>query len=267
MPPTRPRPATHRSELVTAKRFAATVSYDGSGFAGSQTQPEARTVQGVLETAAQALFGAPTRVELAGRTDSGVHARGQVAAFSAETRLEANTVGRALNAHLPDDVAVRDVREAPPGFDPRRWARRRWYRYTVANGAVRDPLTRRLAWFVEGDLDIQAMGAASAALIGTRDFIACSGKLEPDRTSIRTVFKAGWSSHGCHFLFDIEADAFLPQMVRRLTGALLRVGRGGQDVEEFVRLLDHAAPGAIGPSAPAHGLSLEHVWYDEGYRE
>ena len=251
---------------MTAKRFAATVSYDGSGFAGSQVQPNARTVQEVLEIAAQALFGAPTRVELAGRTDSGVHARGQVTAFSAETRLEATTVGRALNAHLPDDVAVRAVREVPPGFDPRRWARRRWYRYTITNGDVRDPLTRRFAWFVEGDLDIQAMSAASAALPGTRDFVACSGKLETGRTSVRTVFKAGWSSQGCTLLFDIEADAFLPQMVRRITGALVRVGRGGQTVEEFVRLLKEAAPGAVGPTAPAHGLSLEQIWYDEGYQ-
>lgn len=251
---------------MTAKRFAATVSYDGSEFVGSQVQPVGRTVQEVLETAAAALFGAPTRVELAGRTDSGVHARGQVAAFSAETRLEATPVGRALNAHLPDDVAVRDVREVPPGFDPRRWARRRWYRYTVANGEVRDPHARRYAWFVGGDLDLRAMSAATAALIGTRDFVACSGKLEPGRTSIRTVFEAGWSSEGCHLLFDIEADAFLPQMVRRLTGALVRVGRGGLTVEEFVRLLEKATPGAMGPNAPAHGLSLEHVWYDEGYR-
>ncbi len=251
---------------MTATRFAATVSYDGSEFAGSQVQPNTRTVQEVLETAAAALFGAPTRVELAGRTDSGVHARGQVAAFSAETRLAASTVGRALNAHLPDDVAVRALCEVPPGFDPRRWARRRWYRYTVTSGGVRDPLTRRFAWFVEGDLDLQAMNAALAALLGTRDFIACSGKLEPGRTSVRTVFNAGWSSEGRTVLFDIEADAFLPQMVRRLTGALVRVGRGSQTVEEFVRLLEQAAPGVMGPTAPAHGLSLEQVWYDEGYR-
>lgn len=251
---------------MPAKRFAATVSYDGTEFVGSQVQPNGRTVQDELETAAKALFGAPTRVELAGRTDSGVHASGQVAAFSAETRLEATTVGRALNAHLPDDVAVRALREVPGGFDPRRWARRRWYRYTIANGEARDPLSRRSAWHVEVRLDLPAMQAAAEALTGQRDFIACSGKLEPGRTSVRNVFSAGWRGEGRTLLFDIEADAFLPQMVRRLVGAIVAIGRGGQTVEEFVRLLEQAVPGAIGPTAPPHGLCLEQVWYDEGYR-
>ncbi|MCC7363661.1 MAG: tRNA pseudouridine(38-40) synthase TruA [Dehalococcoidia bacterium] len=250
---------------MDAKRFAATVSYDGTALVGSQVQPNGRTVQEELEIAAAALFGQLTRVELAGRTDSGVHATGQVAAFSAVTRLGSATVGRALNAHLPDDVAVRDVREVPPGFDPRRWARRRWYRYTVWNGEAREPLLRRTAWFVEGNLDFEAMQRAADALTGRQDFLACSGKLEPGRTSVRTVFRAGWDRAGDTAWWDIEADAFLPQMVRRLTGALIRVGRGALEVEEFVRLLRQAEQGAIGPTAPAHGLCLQRVWYDEGY--
>lgn len=251
---------------MPAKRFAATVSYDGTEFAGSQRQPNGRTVQQELETAALALFGVPTRVELAGRTDSGVHAIGQVAAFTAETRLEANAVGRALNAHLPEDVAVRGLRVAPEGFDPRRWARRRWYRYTVATGEARQPLTRRTAWHVEGNLDVPAMQRAAEALAGRQDFLSCSGRLEEGRISVRTVFKAGWHSESCALLFDIEADAFLPRMVRRLTGSLVRVGRGSQTVEEFVRLLRQAEPGNLAHTAPAHGLCLQRVWYDEGYR-
>lgn len=251
---------------MSAKRFAATVSYDGAGFVGSQRQPNGRTVQQELETAAAAIFGGPTRVELAGRTDSGVHAIGQVAAFSAETRLDPATVGRALNAHLPEDVAVRAVRDAPGEFDPRRWARRRWYRYTVATGEARQPLTRRTAWRIEGSLDVPAMQEAAGALVGKQDFIACSGLLEEGRTSVRTVFKAGWLSECCVLLFDIEADAFLPQMVRRLVGTLIGVGRGTLTEEEFVRLLRQAEPGAIAKVAPAHGLCLQRVWYDEGYR-
>ena len=249
-----------------AKRFAATVSYDGTDFFGSQVQPNGRTVQEELETAVQALFGVPARVELAGRTDSGVHAIGQVAAFSVETRHGAETVRRALNAHLPEDVAVRAVREVVAGFDPRRWARRRWYRYTVTCGEAREPLRRRQSWRVEGNLDLPAMQEAAVALAGRQDFIACSGHLEEGRTSVRTVFNAGWTCSGTELLFDIEADAFLPQMVRRLVGALVRIGRGGQEVEEFVRLLRQAEPGAIGPTAPAHGLCLQRVWYDEGYQ-
>ena len=250
---------------MSATRFAATVSYDGTGFAGSQIQPNARTVQQELETAAGVLFGSPTRVELAGRTDSGVHAIGQVAAFRAETRHQAETVRKALNANLPEDVSVRAVREVPEGFDPRRWARKRWYRYTIANGEAREPLTRRTAWFVEGNLDTRAMQAAAQALAGKKDFSAFSGPLGPERTPVRTVFTAGWSCEGSTLLFDIEAEAFLPQMVRRITGSLIRVGRGAATVEEIVRLLEQAEPGSMAYVAPAHGLCLQRVWYDEGY--
>lgn len=250
---------------MTAKRIAATVSYEGTEFVGSQVQPNGRTVQQELERAAAALFGVPVRVELAGRTDSGVHAIGQVMALTVETRLEPKAIGRAFNAHLPQDVAIRAVREVDADFDPRRWARRRWYRYTIVNGDAREPLTRRTAWYIEGDLDMQAMQAAAKALTGRQDFISCSGHLEPGRTSVRTVFAAEWQSSGSARLFDIEADAFLPQMVRRIVGNLVRVGRGSENVEEFVRLLRQAEPGALAYTAPAHGLCLQRVWYDEGY--
>lgn len=252
---------------MAATRFVATVSYDGTEFAGSQRQANARTVQGDLEIAAEALFGAPVRMALAGRTDAGVHAIGQVAAFTVATRLEAETIRRALNAHLPADVAVRGVRAVPAEFDPRRWARRRWYRYTVVQGEARMPLARRTAWYVEGDLDREAMQQASGALAGRQDFLSCSGPLEPGRSSLRTVFAAGWHGDGCALLFDIEADAFLPQMVRRITGALIQVGRGKLKPDEFVHLLRRAQPGLVGPTAPPQGLCLQRVWYDEGYRE
>jgi len=250
---------------VAAKRFAATVSYDGTAFAGSQIQANARTVQGVLEEAVARLFGAHSRVRLAGRTDAGVHAVGQVAAWDAETRLPPATIGRALNAHLPEDVAVRDVREVDPRFDPRRWARRRCYRYTLLVSEARQPLLRQVAWHVGARIDVEAMERAAAALPGRRDFIACSGPLPPGRSSVRTVFRAGWEREGCLLRFEIEADAFLPQMVRRLVGALVRVGRGRDTVEEFVERLHAGEPGSIGPTAPPWGLCLWSVSYDEGY--
>jgi tRNA pseudouridine38-40 synthase len=251
---------------VTAKRFAATVSYDGTDFAGSQRQRCDRTVQEELEQAASALFGEPVRVAMAGRTDAGVHAVGQVAAFDAHTALDAPTVGRALNARLPEDLAVRDVRETVAGFDPRRWARRRWYRYTIVNSEARAPLLRRTAWHVRASLSLPAMQEAARALPGSQDFMACSGPLEAGRTSIRTVFAAGWRCEGALLLFDIEANAFLPQMVRRLAGALVRVGHGSLEATEFVHRLQAAEPGSVGPVAPARGLCLQQVWYDEGYR-
>jgi tRNA pseudouridine38-40 synthase len=250
---------------VAVTRFAATVSYDGTDFVGSQRQPNGRTVQEQLERAVAAVFGAPAPVAMAGRTDSGVHAIGQVAAFTVDTRLDPTTAGRALNANLADDLAVRDVRAVDPGFDPRRWARKRWYRYTVWNGEVRSPLCRRTTWHVAGDLDVDAMDRAASSLEGRRDFLACSGPLDEGRTSVRTVFSSRWQASGPAITFDITADAFLPQMVRRLTGALIRVGRGTLNQEEFVRLLAEARLATIGPAAPPQGLCLQQVDYDEGY--
>jgi tRNA pseudouridine38-40 synthase len=250
---------------VAATRFAATVSYDGEAFAGSQRQADRRTVQAELERALAAIVGEGVRVDLAGRTDSGVHAWGQVAAFSVETRLDAATVGRALNAHLADDVAVRHVRAVVEGFDPRRWARRRGYRYTIWNARERAPLLRHTAWHVEGHLDFPAMEVAAAVLPGRHDFRACSGPLEAGRTSVRTVSRTGWCRDGDILTFEIEADAFLPQMVRRLVGALVQAGRGAITAEELATLLEQAERGTIRPTAPAHGLCLQYVHYDEGY--
>ncbi|GBD23863.1 tRNA pseudouridine synthase A [bacterium HR29] len=252
---------------MALRRFAATVSYDGAAFAGSQLQPNARTVQGVLEEAAQRLFGVPTRVRLAGRTDAGVHARGQVAAWDADTRLDPETIGRALNALLPEDVAVRCVRETDPRFDPRRWARRRSYRYTLLTSPERQPLLRRVAWHVGPGLEVAAMQSAAEALVGRRDFAACSGPLPAGRSSVRTVYRAAWRSEGCCLLFEIEADAFLPQMVRRIVGALVQVGRGRLTAEQFSELLRQATPCSMGPAAPPHGLCLWSVSYDEGYEQ
>ncbi|WP_322795878.1 tRNA pseudouridine(38-40) synthase TruA [Tepidiforma sp.] len=250
---------------MTARRFAATVSYDGTDFVGSQLQPNGRTVQQELERAASQLFQASVRVHLAGRTDAGVHARGQVAAFTALTRHDAATIGRALNALLPEDVAVRAVREVPLAFDPRRWARRRWYRYTISNGEARDPLARRFSWHIEGNLDLDAMQELAAHFIGRRDFRAFAGVLEPGRSPVRTVFATRVHRSGDVLHFDIEADAYLPQMVRRLTAALARVGRHAATQEEIVSLLEQARPGSFTHLAPARGLCLERVWYDEGY--
>jgi tRNA pseudouridine38-40 synthase len=205
-------------------------------------------------------------VALAGRTDSGVHARGQVTAFDAETRLDATTIGRALNALLPEDVAVRAVRTVPPGFDPRRWARRRWYRYTIVNSEARDPLARRYSWHLEGNLDLPAMQHLAAAFVGRRDFSAFAGKIEDGRAPVRTVFVTGVHRPGDVLHIDIEADAFLPQMVRRIVAALVRVGRHAATEEEVVSLLEQARPGSFSYVAPSRGLCLERVWYDEGYQ-
>ena len=246
-------------------RFAATVSYDGAAFYGSQRQPGVRTVQAELEAAAEALFGEVTRVDLAGRTDTGVHATGQVAALTVDTVHDAATVERALNAHLPEDVAVRQVAEVPAGFDPRRWARRRWYRYAMLLSAARLPLLRRTSWRVGRRLDVESMQTAASSLLGQHDFRSCAGPLDEGRSPVRTVNEARLSHEDALLWFDVEADAFLPQMVRRIVGGLVRVGRASLSPAQFSSLLGRAETGLIGPPGAAQGLCLQRVWYDEGY--
>lgn len=247
-------------------RFAATIAYDGTDFAGSQLQAGGRTVQGDVEEALERLFGQRVRMALAGRTDSGVHARGQVGAFTVATGLDAPTIARALNAELPEDIAVRKLAQVDEAFDPRRWAVSRWYRYTIDNGAERDPLARRTAWHVRQPLDPEPMQAAADAVVGEHDFAACAGRVPDERSTIRNIMSAGWSTVGRCRCFDIEGNAFLPHMVRMLAGAMTRVGRGALSVAEFVRLLASREPGSLGPAAPPQGLCLMAVRYERGYR-
>jgi tRNA pseudouridine38-40 synthase len=188
-----------------------------------------------------------------------------VGAFSVETRLEPAAIQRALNALLPADVAVRDLRDADPDFDPRRWALRRWYRYTIDTGAVRDPLAARQAWYMNAALDHGAMQQAANAITGEHDFAACSGRVPPGRSTIRRIERAQWSHSGRCCIFDIEGNAFLPHMVRMLTGAMVRIGRGQLSLDHFTEQLLAAQQGTLGPAAPARGLALMRVWYDRGY--
>jgi tRNA pseudouridine38-40 synthase len=191
-----------------------------------------------------------------------VHAAGQVAAFTAETRLDEGIIQRALDALLASDVAVKDLKEVDQAFDPRRWARKRWYRYTVFRAETRDPLWRRFAWHVPEPLNLEAMRRGSELFVGTKDFSACASPIGPGRTSIRTVTVANWEASGCFLRFDIEANAFLPQMVRRLVGSLVLLGRGRLRMPELERLLAERVPATLGPPAPAAGLCLERVSYE-----
>src|SRR3990172_5835417 len=154
------------------RRLALLVEYEGTGIGGSQYQKNTGTIQDALERALSSLTGEPIRVALAGRTDAGVHARGQVAAFSSRSRHSPDVFLRALNHHLPDQIAVRAVREVRPDFDPRRRASARWYRYTVYNGRQRPALFRRFVWQVAEPLDVEAMRTAAEALLGEHDFAA-----------------------------------------------------------------------------------------------
>jgi tRNA pseudouridine38-40 synthase len=240
----------------TARRFRATVEYDGTEFAGFQAQLNARTVQGELEAALARLSGGIRQPVMgAGRTDAGVHATGQVIAFTYPGSLSVEGLTEALNGNLPPDVAIRDLRRAPAGFNPRYAARYREYRYSIWNGP-RSPLLERTALWVRADLDLAAMAGAATALEGRHDFSAFGGA---DPQPVRTVHRIRVRRTGSLVTIDVRADAFLRGMVRRLVAALLAVGMGKLEASAMGSLLTAGTPALEGAAAPAKGLCLRRV--------
>ncbi len=237
-------------------RYRARVEYDGTGFAGFQSQTNARTVQGVLEDALTRLGdGARTRVDGAGRTDAGVHATGQVIAFTWTGRLAGERLAEAIDGLLPPDVAIRDLRRVPDGFHPRYAARYREYRYTVWNGP-RSPLHERTALGVRAPLDTDAMARAGSAFVGRHDFSAFGSA---DRQPVRTVRAVRVRKTGPLVTIDVRADSFLRGMVRRMVAVLLKVGRGQLSEDAVATALADRRPAIHGAKAPAKGLSLRRV--------
>jgi tRNA pseudouridine38-40 synthase len=236
------------------------VEYDGTDYHGFQVQVAQRTVQGVLEEALHRVARQRVRVVGAGRTDTGVHARGQVIAFWARWRHNEADLHRALNALLPQDVALLSLEGAAEEFHPRYDARRRWYRYTVLNRSLRSPLDRRQALHVGRRLDVAAMNRAAAALPGEHDF-ATFGRPPKGENTVRRVMRAEWERKGPFVTFDIEANAFLHRMVRSLVGTLLQVGLGQLLPEEFAQRLAACQRALAGPTAPPQGLCLMAVSY------
>jgi tRNA pseudouridine38-40 synthase len=238
-------------------RYSARVEYDGTDFAGFQAQSGARTVQGELEAALARLNGGVRlRVDGAGRTDAGVHATDQVIAFSYPGRLSADDLGRAFDALLPADLAVRNVRPAVARFHPRHAARYREYRYTVWNGP-RSPIRERFALGVRVPLNVAAMAEAASALAGRHDFTAFGAAtgLSP----IRTVHRIRVARNGREVTIDIAADAFLRGMARRIVAVLLEVGRGTIEKKSVALALAHRRPALDGATAPPKGVRLRRV--------
>ncbi len=236
------------------------LAYDGSRFSGWAVQPGRRTVQGELEDALGRVLGEPAALRVAGRTDAGVHAIAQVASFVTERPVPA-TLGRALNALTGPDLAVWEV-AAAPGFDARRDARSRRYRYRVEVARPPSPFERRRALSRPGPLDREALAACAAMLPGTHDFTAFT-PTETDHVRFeRDVLEAGWRQEGERIIaFEIEADAFMRNMVRVLVGTMLEVGAGRRGREDFRRLLGGARRAEAGETAPPHGLYLTGVVY------
>jgi tRNA pseudouridine38-40 synthase len=237
------------------------IEYDGTDFAGWQRQPGQRTVQGQLEEAIRQMTGETVLVRGAGRTDAGVHAAGQVANFVLDANIPEIGLLRGLNSLLPADIALLEVTAADPTFDARFSARGKIYRYQVWNHLVRSPLQARRSWHVRGALDLEAMQRAAQALCGEHDFRAFRASDCERRTTVRIIRRLEVTRQDDLLCFEVEATAFLKNMVRILVGTLVDLGRGRIPAETIARMLQTGDRTAGGVTAPPQGLTMVRVFY------
>ena len=243
-----------------------TLEYDGTDFLGWQVQAEGRTVQGVVEDAVRQATTAAARVIGAGRTDSGVHALGQVAHFDTESPLPADTILRAVNHWLPPDVAVQDCREAPPDFHARFSPSTKLYRYRLLRGAVRHPLRERHVLREWRALDVEAMGRCAALLLGAHDFTSFCSEHTESEDHVRRVARSEVVESGDELHYMVEGNGFLYNMVRVIVGTLMQVGRGDVTPDEFAACLAAHDRASAGPTAAARGLALVQITYENDPR-
>jgi len=249
------------------------LQYEGTDFQGWQSQAQGeRTVQDVLEAAIKKITNEDARVTSAGRTDTGVHALEQVATFPTSSTLSADTLSRALNAVLPFDVRVLEVRDAPEDFHPRYSAASKRYVYLIANMEVLSPFVSRYAWHVRRPLDAGAMREAALHLTGEHDFRAFMAAGSSVKTTVRkltsfeiaeatTINFLGFTLRGRFLRIEAEGNGFLRHMVRNISGTLVEVGKGRMDAGYIKEILLSGNRDLAGPTAPARGLFLERITY------
>jgi tRNA pseudouridine38-40 synthase len=239
--------------------YKLVLSYDGTDFSGWQRQPEARTVQGVLEAALQKIAGKKIAVTGAGRTDAGVHARGQAANFLTDLELAREELHQALNALLPGDVRVFSVKKVPPDLNARKMAKSKVYEYRIHNARRISPFTFRYVLHWPGPLDFERMAAAARLFVREADFTAFSSNrlLHPVRRILRSELK----KKGSEIIYIVEANGFLRYMVRTIVGTLLEVGRGKMEPKQIEDIFRQNRRALAGPTAPAKGLCLVKVNY------
>ncbi len=245
-------------------RLRLLVAYVGATFHGFAAQHGVTTVAGTLGAALERVLRHPVQLTCAGRTDAGVHAWGQVVSLDARCDADLGRLQRSLNKMLAPAIVVREATWAPEGFDARRWASSRTYRYHVLCSSVPDPLRAATEWHVGQPLDLRAMQQACYPLLGEHDFTSfCHGA--PGASLVRRVLRAEWCGLGLGRLcFEIEAVAFCHQMVRSIVGTMVEVGLGRKKAGEMTSVLAARARAASGPVAPAHGLCLWEVKYRPG---
>jgi tRNA pseudouridine38-40 synthase len=238
-----------------------TLEYDGRNYSGWQLQPRHDSIQGRIEAALERIFAAPVRVFGSGRTDAGVHARGQVASISIPRPFDPDELQRALNSILPADIVMLDIAPAPDDFDPRRAARARVYEYRVLNRKVASAFEYRYSWLVRDQLDLAAMNCAAQIFVGEHDFAAFRSLGTEVRTTIRRVTSSEWTREGDVLLYRVEANSFLRHMVRAMVAAMVEVGRGKLTADKVAAILAGLDRGAAPANAPPGGLYLVEVRY------
>jgi tRNA pseudouridine38-40 synthase len=240
------------------------LEYDGTRYHGWQRQADAATIQQTLEEALERLTGEKVALIGSGRTDAGVHARGQVANFRTESAIPLTAFHKGLNSLLPRDIVVLSATEAEPSFHARKSARAKTYEYLILNRGNRSPLNRHYAWWIAPPLDLTAMAGAAAVLPGEHDFAAFRASGSDNINPVRRVLAASWRKEAGGWLtFTINATGFLRGMVRSLVGTMAEVGRGKAPATIMAELLESGARHQAGPTAPPQGLYLVEVFYGE----
>ena len=242
-------------------RFRITVAYDGTEFVGWQRQASGVSIQGLLEEALAALEEGSVTVLGAGRTDAGVHALGQVAAFTLTRSLEADVIVRALNVRLPLSVRILEAAAVGEDFHPQFAAKSKTYRYRIWNADVISPFERLYAWHVYGALDVAAMNEAARMLEGMHDFAAFQGTGSDVKTTERTIASSLVVRNEQVVTYDVTGDGFLRHMVRNIVGTLVEIGRGTRPSTDLKRILDGRDRRLAGVTAPPQGLYLTQVLY------
>lgn len=238
-----------------------TLEYDGTAYCGWQLQAGQDSIQGRIEAALAQIFASPVRVYGAGRTDAGVHARGQVAAVRLPREFAPGDLQRALNGILPRDIVILNAAAASDNFDPRRDARSRVYEYRVLNRAVASAFEYRYAYLVRDALDLSAMRSAAQVFIGERDFAAMRTLGSEERTTMRRVTASDWRREGELLIYHVEATSFLRHMVRTMAAAMIDAGRGRIDAAEISAILASGDRARAPAAAPSAGLYLTEVRY------
>ena len=245
------------------RRIRIIVSYDGTAYVGWQVQPNGVSIQALLEKALFELTGDHIRMEGSGRTDSGVHARAQVAHFDTEARMAADKFAIAMNMHLPSDIRVLYSEECDPAFHARFSAKQKEYRYTVNTAVHADVFTRKTTLHLHRNLDVEAMKTAAAAVLGTHDFSAFKCAASEMENTVRTITRSDWTERDGYLVYTVAGNGFLYNMVRILVGTMLEIGEGKRPADDPQRALESGDRKAAGATAPAHGLMLWRVVYPD----